>query len=411
MKRTISLLLTLLFAASLIQAQTPETLTNISVIKMSKANLSEEIIIDMIRSSAVRFDLSDTGLKGLVSANVSPGVIEAMKTAAGKKEQPVVKQDDATAKKAVEVLPEPEQKVTYVRPADKAPETFSTLTITGLNYVAPLTELVKFNENQFKGLEATIAGWDKQMLDYLAEIEKVNGQIFQVESELREKKNADANAYSADILSLIKKLSLYRGTYKQSREAMVKAGDNIIKKLEVIRNESLRDIGKRYGEVSQLVASSDTDPANGEKAVSFDYTKQSINVKTVTYITPASEMLAWYQNGINEIYGIIRDWNPRVTKIIEDDNFLLSQQAPLEATLETLKSNSKLNKAEISTLKKQISDIEKSRKQLADRMKDESKELSSYIKQVSQKNLDSARERFTDIIENITYAFQEKLSI
>ncbi|MBE0668746.1 MAG: hypothetical protein IH593_13880, partial [Bacteroidales bacterium] len=209
MKRTISLLLTLLFAASLIQAQTPETLTNISVIKMSKANLSEEIIIDMIRSSAVRFDLSDTGLKGLVTANVSPGVIEAMKTTGGKKEQPVVKQDDATGKKTVEVLPEPEQKVTYVRPADKAPEIFSTMIVTGLNYVAPLTELVKFNENQFKGLEATIAGWDKQMLDYLAEIEKVNGQIFQVESELRELKNADAKAYNADILSLIKKLSLY----------------------------------------------------------------------------------------------------------------------------------------------------------------------------------------------------------
>ncbi len=44
MKRTFSLILALLFAASLIQAQTPETLTNSSVIKMSKANLSEELI-------------------------------------------------------------------------------------------------------------------------------------------------------------------------------------------------------------------------------------------------------------------------------------------------------------------------------------------------------------------------------
>ena len=79
--------------------------------------------------------------------------------------------------------------------------------------------------------------------------------------------------------------------------------------------------------------------------------------------------------------------------------------------IKELSSNSKLNKAEISTLKKQASEIEKSRKQLADQMKDDAKVLASYLKQMSQKNQDAVEERFTDIIENITYSFQEKLSL
>src|SRR5512145_2651852 len=124
MKRTFSLILSLLFAASLIQAQTPETLTNSSVIKMSKANLSEELITDMIKSSPVHFDLSDSGLKSLSGANVSPAVIEAMKTAAGVKSQTVVKKDPVPEKKEAEVIPEPQKQVAYVGPVSATTDTY-----------------------------------------------------------------------------------------------------------------------------------------------------------------------------------------------------------------------------------------------------------------------------------------------
>jgi len=83
----------------------------------------------------------------------------------------------------------------------------------------------------------------------------------------------------------------------------------------------------------------------------------------------------------------------------------------LEQKVKDLSSNAKQNKSEISTLRKQVSEIEKSRKKLADKMKDDAKELASYLKQMSQKNQDAVEERFTDIIENITYCFQEKLSL
>src|SRR5512133_1916178 len=150
MKRTITLLVVLLFAASLMTAQTRDTRTNSSVMKMSKANLSEELITDMIKSSPVQFDLSDSGLKSLESANVSPAVIEAMKTAAGVKSQVIVKTDPVTEKKKTETLPEPQKQVTYIAPAEKPAENGPGQTFTALNYVTPLTELIKFNENQLK---------------------------------------------------------------------------------------------------------------------------------------------------------------------------------------------------------------------------------------------------------------------
>jgi hypothetical protein len=411
MKRTISLMLTLLLAASILQAQTAETLTNSSVIKMSKAKLSEELITDMIKSSPVQFDLSDSGLKDLESANVSPVVIEAMKTAAGFKVQAVVKTVPVEEKKPTELIPEPQKQVMYVPPVNEADETYPEQTFEALNYVAPLTGLIKFNEDQLKSFESVIAEWEKQVLVYMADIEKVNGQIQQVETELRDKKNADTRAYGADILALQKKLGLYRGTYSQSRETMVKGGEKIAGNLEEIRNESLRILGKRYGEVIQQVGSSNSDPAAGENAVSVSYTKWPVNDRIVRYITPATEILSWYQNEIDVLSIIIRDYNPRVTKVIQEDTRLLNQLAPIEAKLEELKVNTKLNKTEIATLKKQVSEIEKSRKQLADQMKDDSKELASVLKQVNQSNQESLKQRFTDIIENISYAFQEKLSL
>ena len=235
--------------------------------------------------------------------------------------------------------------------------------------------------------------------------------MLQVENELRQKKNADTKAYSSDIISLKGKLEAYRKNYGQSKDIMLKDGDNIVKKLETLKSDVVRDISKAYSDAGQQVGSADTDPAAGENAVAVNYTVREINNNAAGYIVFLTEMLAWHQNEIRELNTVINDWNPRVTKIIQDDALLKAQLDPVEQKIKELSSNAKLNKAEISTLKKKASEIEKSRKQLADQMNDDAKVLASYLKQMSQKNQDAVEERFTDIIENITYSFQEKLSL
>jgi len=411
MKKHISLILTGLLIAVMVNAQNPETLTNSSVIKMSKANLSDELITDMIQNSPVKFDLSDSALKQLAAEGVSTSVIQSMKSAGRAAKTPAEKPAPEPEKKTMPASNEKELGNAEPATAYEPSAATETVSVEALNYVVPLTELIKFNETKFKGLETTIIEWDKQVRDYVADVNKVKGQMLQVENELRQKKNADTKAFSADIASLKGKLEAYRKNYQQSKDIMLKGGDNIVKKLETITGDIVRDISKAYSDAGQQVGSSDSDPASGEKAVTMNYTVREINYNAVGYIVFLTDMLAWHQNEIRELNTVIDDWNPRVTEAIKQDAQLKSQLDPLEKKIQELSSNSKQNKAEISTLKKQVSEIEKSRKKLADKMKDDAKVLASYIKQMSQKNQDAVEERFTDIIENITYSFQEKLSL
>jgi len=82
MRRALLLIISLFFALSL-HAQSSDTLTNSTILRMAKAQLADELIIDVIQSSIVQFDLSEKQLKSL-RENVSDPVIEAMKEAQSK---------------------------------------------------------------------------------------------------------------------------------------------------------------------------------------------------------------------------------------------------------------------------------------------------------------------------------------
>ena len=81
MKKLVSVILVALFAVNFLHAQTTETLTNTTIIKMVKAKLSDDLIIDEINTSKVNFDLSAGSLTLLSNENVSGKVILAMKAA------------------------------------------------------------------------------------------------------------------------------------------------------------------------------------------------------------------------------------------------------------------------------------------------------------------------------------------
>ena len=347
MKKHISLILTGLFIAVMVNAQTPETLTNSSVIKMSKANLSDELITDMIQNSPVKFDLSESALKKLAGEGVSASVIQSMKSAGGASKSPAEKPAPASGGKSNPGLDREGagscrrrssiQTVNGNRAVSVEPATAytpsaatETVSVEALNYVAPLTELVKFNETKFKGLETTIIEWDKQVRDNVADVNKVKGQMLQVENEMRQKKNADTKAYSSDIISLKGKLEAYRKNYRQSKDIMLKDGDNIVKELETLKSDVIRDISKAYSDAGQQVGSADSDPAAGENAVTVNYTLREINNNAAGYIVFLTEMLAWHQNEIRELNTVINDWNPRVTKIIKEDALLKRQLDPVE---------------------------------------------------------------------------------
>ena len=90
MKKLIFVLVITIFAVNYLHAQTAETLTNSAIIKMVKAKLSDELIIDEINSSKVNFNMSIDSVKVLTNENVSTLVIQAMKVASEKQVQSTV---------------------------------------------------------------------------------------------------------------------------------------------------------------------------------------------------------------------------------------------------------------------------------------------------------------------------------
>ena len=75
-----------LAASSAAAQNAPETLTNATIVELTNANLPPEAIVEKIKSSAVRFDLSTAELQNLKTAGVADAVIVAMLQAARPKE-------------------------------------------------------------------------------------------------------------------------------------------------------------------------------------------------------------------------------------------------------------------------------------------------------------------------------------
>ena len=83
MKQSIFLLLLILFLGEELVAQTIDTLTNKSVIKLKSAGLSNEIIKSTIQGAPCKFDISVDGLIILKKAGLTDDVINTMVTRNG----------------------------------------------------------------------------------------------------------------------------------------------------------------------------------------------------------------------------------------------------------------------------------------------------------------------------------------
>jgi len=462
MKKTIIIFITGLFILSFVQALEPEKLTNSSIIKMTKAKLADDIILDEINSSAVKFTMSDDSIKALNDAKVSPQVIQAMKLACSTQTGPVtatvnasvpvvsvtpavppqaavsntdsIKTDSVLTVTNNPIQPVIEQVKDTLQPAqptgtitEQAPvittpiaqgtknnmndSATDSIRVNALVYVAPMNNLVQFYTNEFDQFNYTLAGWDRQIKDSLMKAEKLNLKIMEVEKELNAKKNADSKAYSQEILFLKKTVTDYRARYKQLKNNMLLGGLKITKDMKTLSSDKIRSTSNKISEVSQQVNSTNSNPANGENAVPVTFIKQKINNQLVGYVAPSTQLLAWYQNENNVLKGIIIAFNNKITPILQKDVELANQLNPLKSKLEEYKLNSKKYKSEISGLKKQITALEKERKQLSNQMDTGKKQLSTYLKQLRTEVQNNLLERFNDIIENINYYYQEKLNI
>jgi hypothetical protein len=444
MKRSFILLVSLIFAG-LLHAQTDETLTNRSIIKMTKAKLADELIIDVIQSSVVNFDLGSDAISNLKSENVTEAVIEAMKKAAGPPKTPLADNPPLPEKEKPQNTIEPvtavavatsvpnvaEPKITPQEEAKQTPELATmqyppqpltttakakiemnepAVTVEALKYLTPLKNLVSFHENEFRELTNYIIQWDKQIIDSTAEINRIGIKIQLLEAEMRAKKNADANKYSGEILGLIVKQTVFRQSYKQAKNNLVAIGETIAKKFDFISQGENRALSSEYDETRQQVQSSAASAASAAAAVPITFPRLSIISNTTKYLAPLTEMLSWHQNKINEIQLVVKKYNTKVVEVTAKDVELIKQSELINSKLDKYSSKPKVFKSEIAALKKQKSAVGGQREMLADQMENDSTELAGYLKQSLAESQESAKQRLGDIIQNISYMFQEQLT-
>lgn len=388
MKIKIILLIAALIITSPLWAQT-EIITNSSIIKMSQARLTEDLIISVIEDSEVNFELDASGITELKNAKVSDFVIDAMKKAAGANTGTSGQQSNSSMLNANE----------------------SRSVVEALGYVGPVTGLITFFEEDFKSMTETIAEWDNMITESISVINNLNREIAEKEEELANLKNADAGGYSDQIIELKKGLTESREKYKELKAGMLADGEEIAGRLSELSSQKVKSAGKEYSSVSQKIKSTGVDPANPDDPVSIELTSLTVPEGLNIYLSPVTELFYWYRNEITNIGEIIAEWNIKAENTVADYRTLEAKLEPVVSQLEEYEMNSKQYKDEISTLKDQKSDIEKEIKALLKQMENDRSELSDYIKEAGSTIQKIITERITDIISGINFLYHQKLNV
>lgn len=428
MKKLTAIWILLPFISSGLLAQTPAHLTNTLILKMTKAKLSEELIISEINDKKNTFTISTDSLNYLTNQNVSPRVIEAMIAACTKQtnielpsskpaieateNKPEIKTDSLKKSVAIPVKATLTNAIEKVSTKKEAPvenkkliENFIT-PVQALNFSIPLGLLSNYFDSEYNSLILFILKWDKKVKDSLDLANIFLGNIKNLENEISIKKNADAKIYSNEIEIQKKKLTEFRIRYRQLKTNIHYDQKNLTVKIKEITSEAEQSIENKFNEVSQLIKKYDTDPGLGEVSKEIVITRQKFNISLSSQLVPLVDILSFYQNEIAIQHELILSWSEKIKLILQQDQQLSKKLDPLKKQLDAYKLNKKNYKNEIATVRKQIELIENDREQLAKKTKSDSYTLSENIQSIAKEAQSAIKSRFTDVYENINYAYE-----
>lgn len=393
----------LLLCVGFIKAQDADILNNSSIQKMAKANLSDELILDVISSSEVNFNLNPDSVKILSQNNVSEAIIQAMKIA--QEEENKIQQQNTTIASIKPEKPLPEPLLPKPTNIIKQQSNFEIVTIS---YVTPIKDLVLYFHTEFDVLATTINTWNKQVLDSLQKAKVLNQQILQLELLLREKQNSNALTYSSEILSLKRALTNNRNSLVLLKNGMRNNGLKITSELKKIEQEREKLLLSKCDEISTQIKAYpiNLNIANTSTNTSLAIQKKDLDLSAQT--TDIAEILYWYHNQIYALIDVATVWNAKAQTILDEDARLKVELDACQTKLDQAKQNS--NKTELSSLKKQKASLVKERKRTSKQIKYDSKEFALYVKQYKLNLALIYKQRYANIIENVQYAFQEKLN-
>lgn len=426
MKKFVLVLSILILAVGHSFSQSSETLTNSTILKMVKANLSDEIIIDEINNGTVNFNLSSDSLDLLVKQNVSSSVIAAMKTA-GKEimETPVSESQNTVETPVTETsqvdiqlpspltikeeswtdeIPDPENRNYVVQR--------SGTQVNSISYVNHLNDLVLFYDQQFISLLKIIQKWDMHVAQQIQKEKDLSDKMNKLRNDLNEEKNATAQPFNSKISNLKASLAKVRTEHNLLREKFTSYGKFLSQELTNLDKTTESQIKEKFDEVTKKISKDDPDPSVSESFELIEIPRKKFKADLVVHLTPVTIIPAFFENEILQVRDTIEIWSGRAFNLIKKDATVKAKLDPLTKKLAGYLSESKekqkLNKLDINALKKECATLTKERKNLAKQMEKESEQLADNISTLKEQIIAAINERFLDAIENLNQTYQDK---
>lgn len=396
-------------------AQSNETLTNTTVLKMVRAHLSDDLIIDEISNARVNFNMSPDSVTYLLNEHVSQEIINAM-TDAQQKQHPVISTPPPVTPPAAVPAPVtvPESKPDPVPEATQSvvSEKPSGNTVTAISYVVPLKDLFVFFDARIVALNAYMLKWDAKIRKSLDDEKQLHESMLLMQADLTGKKNISAKPFDNDIMSQKAKLAKYREEHELLKEKIRAEGKELAEELKTMSNDQVNLVGNTFIEVNKNIKKVTADPAVGEFAEQIKIPETEITDNLIVHTEPLKVIPACYRNEIHSLKDTVILWTEKARVVIQRDAALKKQLEPLNNQLAQYlsqsKENQKLNKTDIAALKKQCDNLVNERKDLFRKMEKDRDILTSNMTRLRDELISVLTERFLDAIENVEFSYQDK---
>lgn len=325
MKKVLSLFLIALFAVNCLQAQTSETLTNTTIIKMVKGKLSDELIIDEINSSKVNFDLGNDAIIALSNANVSEKVILAMK--------------------AANAIQHPGTPKETLIPAS----TISSST--------PINQIAKTTQTQ-----------DAEVLTTVKEKVAVEPQSGEVKLPLEDSVYIEND-------SITESIAVSSPSPEQKTPVVP------VNKLIEPKAQPAAEIIKTELPITKLTVENQ----ETENGISVLIEQPAITIETVSYVEPVVQLIPFYNNEFSSLAGVIQEWDKKIRISLQKEKQNIDATAKIEKQLTDKKNaDARLFSQEIIDLNKNLLLSWEQRKKIKADMITEGKNLAEELKKISK---------------------------
>lgn len=396
-------------------AQSNETLTNTTVLKMVRAHLSDDLIIDEISNATVNFNLAPDSVTYLLNEHVSREIINAM-TDAQLKQHPVatvpnpvpppvtVPSPVAVPESKPDPIPEASNSSISEKPAGN--------TVTAISYVVPLKDLFIFFDARVAALNAYMQKWDEKIRKSLDDEKQLHESMLLMQADLTGKKNISAKPFDNDILSHKAKLAKYREEHELLKEKIRVEGKELAEDLKTMSNDQVNLVGNTFIEINKNIKKVNVDPAVGEFPEQIVIPEPEITANLIVHTEPLKVIPACYRNEIRSLKDTVILWTEKARVVIQRDAALKKQLEPLNTQLAQYlsqsKENQKLNKTDIAALKKQCDNLLNERKDLFRKMEKDRDILTSNMTRLRDELISVLTERYLDAIENVEFSYQDK---